>query len=116
MDQRQPSHTRTDTRYPSPTSYRYKGVGARERVFRATPPRRGPPSLQFNSLARPAVSIHASAQEATVALRKSGAPRHVSIHASAQEATWTQPTQEEVDAVSIHASAQEATRGRAASG
>ncbi|CAO3447712.1 hypothetical protein [Azospirillum argentinense] len=60
-----------------------------------------------------AVSIHASAQEATRIKAGAKIALEVSIHASAQEATRPQ-LQQAVDAfVSIHASAQEATRSPA---
>ncbi len=99
-------------------------------VFQSTPPRRRRLSCRNGRSRGFSVSIHASAQEATILPVDMPQVREVSIHASAQEATTSRQLQNGVKvfqstpprrrrhqlvspcaycAVSIHASAQEAT-------
>ena len=77
-------------------------------MFQSTPPRRRRP-LRTSRTSGSEVSIHASAQEATICRFHVAADHLVSIHASAQEATWPLSVPGLIRAVSIHASAQEAT-------
>ena len=76
--------------------------------FQSTPPR-GRRLVEEQIRSARAVSIHASAWEATLSYLAQDALHHVSIHASAWEATRSYRPVSARISVSIHASAWEAT-------
>ena len=84
-------------------------IGARKSSFQSTPPRGRRLFCRVVAVIGDAVSIHASAWEATRPDQLRIGSIHVSIHASAWEATGLRALFAKIWTVSIHASAWEAT-------
>ena len=79
--------------------------------FQSTLPRRKRQNNEFIGEKTAAISIHASAKEATLSKSKKHVEKNISIHASAKEATHELGHALLHRKISIHASAKEATSG-----